>query len=172
MSTFLTFLVIWLTPTTKPYTNPCVGKSPKISNLQTESNYLDWLKCYWIFTDSRGPLDGCWWVDWGRGGCQCVGGTHADMHMYACTCMSNMINNDASMRVAICNFYTCACACMHMHVHMCVDSPYAPRCTPIICLLPKSHQEAKIPKFNKSWTNWDNSILFEDSLPLNSPELI
>ena len=40
---------------------------------------------------------------------------HANMHMHACTCMFNMINMDASMRVAICNFYTCAC----VHVHAC-----------------------------------------------------
>ena len=50
---------------------------------------------------------------------------HADMHMHACTCMFNMINMDASMRVAISNLYICAC--MHIHVQMCVDSPYACR---------------------------------------------
>ena len=55
---------------------------------------------------------------WGRGGCQCVGASHADMHTHAC--MLNMINVDASMRVAICNFYTCA----SVHVHMCgADAP-------------------------------------------------
>ena len=37
---------------------------------------------------------------------------------------------------------------------------------------PQSCREPKTPKFNKSWTNRDNSILFEDSLPLNIPELI
>ena len=59
------------------------------------------------------------------------------MHMYAhtcmhtCTCMSNMlnmINMDASMSAAICNFYTCihVCVCMCMHVHACGDTPHAP----------------------------------------------
>ena len=35
--------------------------------------------------------------------------TCAHMHMHVCThtCMLNMINMDASMSVAICNFYTC-----------------------------------------------------------------
>ena len=61
---------------------------------------------------------------------------HAHTHTHTHTCMLNMINMDASMLVAICNFYTCihVCACMCMHQ--------------------------------------DNSILFEDSLPLNTPELI
>ena len=46
------------------------------------------------------------------------------MHAHAHTCMSNMINMDASMRVAICNFNICAC--VHVHVHMCVDIPMPP----------------------------------------------
>ena len=37
---------------------------------------------------------------------------------------------------------------------------------------PQGRREPKTPKFNKFWTNRDNSILFEDSLPLNIPELI
>ena len=44
------------------------------------------------------------------------------MHTQACThtstCMLNMINMDASMLVAICNFYTC----IHVHVCMCMDA--------------------------------------------------
>ena len=42
------------------------------------------------------------------------------MHMHACmhtpTCMLNMLNMDASMLAAICNFYTC----IHVHACMCV----------------------------------------------------
>ena len=71
--------------------------------------------------------------------------------------------------------YMYTCVCMHVHVHTHGDTPHAPRCpqTPATHLLPpKSHREPKTPKFNKSWTNQDNSILFEDSLPLNTPELI
>ena len=65
-----------------------------------------------------------------------------------------------------------ACACMRVHVHMCggypptTPHPHPP--TPH----PQSRREPKTPKFNKSWTNRDNSILFEDSLPLNIPKLI
>ena len=50
-----------------------------------------------------------------------MGVSYACMHMHAhtCThartCMLNMINMDASMSVAICNFYTC------IHVHACVS---------------------------------------------------
>ena len=77
---------------------------------------------------------------------------------------SIMIN----MLVAICNFlHVCMCMC----VHMCGDTPNVTR-TPTHLPPPQSCREPKTPKFNNSWTNWDNSILFEDSLPLNTPELI
>ena len=58
--------------------------------------------------------------------------THAHTCMHACTCMLNMLNMDASMSVAICNFYTCinvcVCMCMHVYVHECVcwDTPHMP----------------------------------------------
>ena len=120
----------------------------------------------------------------------CRGMSHACTHAHACThtharthartCMLNMLNMDASMSAAICNFYTCinvrvcvcACACVRMHVHVCGDTPHAPRCPPTHLPPPQSRREPKTPKFNKSLTNRDNSILFEDSLPLNIPELI
>ena len=63
----------------------------------------------------------------------------------------------------------CACACMCMCGG---NTPHAPRCPPTHLPPPQSHREPKTPKFNKSWTNRDNLILFEDSLPLNIPELI
>ena len=68
-----------------------------------------------------------------------------------------------------------ACACVHVHVHVFRDTPHAPRCPQPICLLPRaagSRREPKSPKVYKSWTNRDNSILFEKSLSLNIPELI
>ena len=100
---------------------------------------------------------------------------HACMH--TCTCMLNMLNMDASMVTAICNFYTCinVCVCVCACTCMCVcvgTPPHAPRCPPTHLPPPQSCREPKTPKFNKSWTNRDNSILFEDSLPLNIPELI
>ena len=66
---------------------------------------------------------------WGKGGCQCVGGTSC-RHAHEHTCMLNMINMDASMRAAICNFYTCACVHVHACTCMCTcvgTPPHAPR---------------------------------------------
>ena len=104
------------------------------------------------------------------------GVSHACTHVHTCTCMLNMLNMDASMLVAICNFYTCinvhVCMCMCMHVHVCGDTPPCPQIPPTHLPPPQSRREPKTPKFNKSSTNRDNSILFEDSLPLNIPELI
>ena len=63
-------------------------------------------------------------------------------------------------------------ACVRVRVHMCVghppNSPHPHTPTPH----PQGRREPKTPKFNKFWANRDNSILFEDSLPLNIPELI
>ena len=47
-------------------------------------------------------------------GCRDVPCTHA------CTCMLNMINMDASMLTAICNFYTCVCVYVHVCACMCM----------------------------------------------------
>ena len=101
--------------------------------------------------------------------------TRMHTHMHTCTFMLNMLNMDASMSAAICNFYTC----INVHVCMCVcpcacvwGHPPCPQMPPTHLPPPQSHRWPKTPKFNKSWTNWDNSILFEDSLPLNIPELI
>ena len=107
---------------------------------------------------------------WGRGWYGCMGVYHVHMHAHTHTCI-NMINMDASMLAAICNFCTCVCACVHACACMCtcVGAPSPPYTYPPN---PQSCREPKTPKFNKSWTNVDNSILFEDSLPLNIPELI
>ena len=66
-------------------------------------------------------------------------------HTHTPTCMLNMINIDASMLTAICNFYTCihVCVhvCMHVHVHMCRDIPHASKCLqtpPPTCPLPRT----------------------------------
>ena len=139
-------------------------------------------KWFWGST----PLGGGGWVDGGGDGYGCVGECpmHARMHthMHACTHMHvkhvvNMINMDASMSAAICNFYTCinvrVCMCMCAHACACVwGHPPCPQMPPTHLPPPQSCREPKTPKFNKSWTNQDNLILFEDSLPLNIPELI
>ena len=79
------------------------------------------------FTDSEGaPLGGGGgWMDLGGswdgyvGGVQCTHAcTHTHTCMHACTCMFNMINMDASMLAAICNFYTCMHMCMHACAHV------------------------------------------------------
>ena len=85
------------------------------------------------------------------------------------------------MGAAICMklscFSPCVCvrarACMCVHVHVCrVHPPTTSQPPSTHPPHPKSRREPKTPKFNKSWTNRDNSILFEDYLPLNIPELI
>ena len=121
---------------------------------------------------------------WMGVGWVCEGVSHACMHAHThvCmlthyTCMLNMINMDASMLAAICNFYTCihVCACMCVYSHACAyvwRHPHASRHPPTYLPPPQSCREPKRPKFNKSWTNQDISILFKDSLPLNTPEPI
>ena len=67
-----------------------------------------------------------------------------------------------------------ACACVHarMCAHVWGASPNHPPPPSTQPPHPQSRREPKTPKFNKSWTNRDNSILYQDSLPLNIPELI
>ena len=152
-----------------------------------ELKYLDKLKCYQILSDSGGPppwgvTDGWMGVGvgmgvWGDVPCMYA---HTRMHTHARTCMLNMLNMlnmDASMSVAICNFYSCinVCVCMCVHVHACAcvwGHPPMPPDAPTHLPPPQSCREPKTPKFNKSLTYRDNSILFEDSLPLNIPEFI
>ena len=115
------------------------------------------------------PLGGGGWVDGDGGGYGCVGGcpmharmhTYADTHTHTCThartCMLNMLNMDASMLVAICNFYTCinvhVCVCMHAHVCACVwGYPPCPQMPPPpTCPLPRAawrpkHQNSISPE--------------------------
>ena len=102
-----------------------------------------------------GVADG--WMGWGLAwvcwGCLMHACTHAHAHT---TCMLNMLNMDASMLAAICNFYTCinvrVCMCVHVHacacMCMCVGTlPYVPRCPPPTCPLPRA---AGSPKHQNS----------------------
>ena len=136
---------------------------------------------YWFWGST--PLGDGRWVDGSGGGYGGVGGvshthTHAHACRHTCTCMLNMLimlNMDASMSVAICNFYTCIHVCMCVCMHVCGGTPPMPPDAPDhphILPPPQSYREPKTAKFNKSWTNHDNWILFEDSLPLNISELI
>ena len=153
-----------------------VGESPQISNLQTELNYLDWFKCYWIFTDSGGPPRGWqvggleWWWMWGCGGCAMHAHTHTYMHAH--TCMLNMIKwmPPCQWPFAI-SIHVHACLCMHACA--CVwRHLWCPQIPSTHLPPPQRCREPKRPKFNKFWTNQDIPILFEDSLPLNIPEFI
>ena len=130
------------------------------------------------------PPGGGGWLDGGGGGERVHPPMCTHMHMHACalTCIwhHREFPGIPPMKAAICMKLSCL-PCMLVHVHMCVHvcacahvwghpatipHPHPP--TPH----PQSRREPKTPKFNKSWTNRDNSILFEDSLPLNIPELI
>ena len=148
-----------------------------------ELKYLDLFKCYRILTDCGGsPLGGGGWVDGSLGGYGCVRRCviHVHTHMYAyrcthaCTCMLNMINMDASMSAAICNFFTCihvhACVCMHVGTPPCLQLP--PDTPPPTCHLPRATGS---PKHQISITLELIEIIqfcLKIFLPLNIPELI
>ena len=167
-------------PPTKPHTHPWVGNSSQISNLQTELKYLDKLKCYRILSGSGGPppwgvADGWMGVGIGMGvwgmSHACIhththARTHARMHMHVKHAKHGCLHAGGHLQ-----FHSCVC----VYVCACGDTPHAPRypqTPPTHLPPPQSRREPKTPNFNNSWTNRDNSILFEDSLPQNIPELI
>ena len=80
-----------------------------------------------------------------------------------------------AIEIIMFNMYMCVCmhACMCIHVHMSGGTPNHPTSPSTHSLPhPQSCREPKTPKFNKSSTNRDILILFEDSLTLMTPELI
>ena len=137
---------------------------------------------YWFWGSTPwGVADGCMGMGVGMGVWGGVPCTHTCTHTNARMLnMLIMLNMDASMSAAICNFYTCihVCMCVCMHACACACLGGYPPCRqmpltpPHPPAPPQSRREPKTAKFNKSWTNRDNSILFKDSLPLNIPELI
>ena len=116
---------------------------------------------------------------WGGGRYGCVGvcpmhvRMHARTHMHVKHAKHGCLHAGGHLQ-----FYTCvcvrvrACACVCMHVGTPPMPPDTPRHSPTHLPPPQSRREPKTPNFNNSSTNQDNSILFEDSLPLNIPELI
>ena len=59
--------------------------------------------------------------------------------------------------------YMCLCACVYMHMHVwCVEDTPMLADAPTHLPPPQRHREPKTAKFNKSWTNRDDSILFKD----------
>ena len=119
------------------------------------------------------PLGGGAWVDGGGGWWESAPHPCAHAHMYDIIGNSQGFPNGGGHLHEIIMFTTHACACMCMCACTCMctcvgvppNYPPPPSKT-------KSRRKPKTPKFNNSWTNWDNSILFEDFLPLNIPELI
>ena len=132
------------------------------------------------------PHPGGWggWVDGGGGWWQGPPHTraHACTHVHARTRTYDIIGNPwdfpksygGSHLHGIIMFTMHACACVHTRAcaHVWGAPPNHPPPPSTQPPHPESHREPKTPKFNKSWTNRDNSILFEDSLPLNIPQLI
>ena len=136
----------WPQPSTHPPTHqtihPPMGGEFFTDFKSSNRIEISWLvQVLWNFLLILGvPLGGGRWVDKGGGGYGGVGVSHALMHVHACTCMHartcmlnmiNMLNMDASMLVAICNFYTCIHVCMWGH-------PHAPRHPPPTCPLPRA----------------------------------
>ena len=113
----------------------------------------------------QGPPGGEGWVD--GGGRWWEGVPHPHAHTHTCTCIWHHRESLGFPQIQwgwpfAWNYHVYhACMCT------CVGGTPQPPLTPY----PKSHRKPKTPKFNNSWTNRDNSILFEDSLPLNIPEL-
>ena len=182
-------------PPTKLYTHPWVGESPQISNLQTNWNISISSSAieFWLILEvppggwgvggwGGGVMGGCT-PGWGWGWWE--GAPHPYAHARACAHTYVWHHREfpgiPPMGAVICMKLSClphvrvrACTCMHVHAcaHVWGVPPYNPPPPSTPHPHPQSHREPKTPKFNKSWTNQDNSILFEDSLPLNIPELI
>ena len=101
-------------------------------------------------------------------------------HAHACAHVYDIIGNSHGFphggghlhEIIMFTTHTCACMCVHACVYMCTCVGGTPNHSTPTPHPPQSCREPETPKFNNSWTNQDNSILFEDSLPLNIPELI
>ena len=136
------------------------------------------------------------WVDGGGGWWEVAPYTcahaHTCTHAYEHACAYDIIGNPRDFpksnggghlrEITMFTMHTCACVRVRMCACMCTcvggtpNHPPSPSTHPPSPSThpptPKSRRKLKTPKFNNSWTNQDNLILFEDSLPLNIPELI
>ena len=143
------------------------------------------LNFYWF----RGSPRGDGWVGGWRWGlmrrCPLHTHAHARAHTHACACIwhhrefpgiPQKSNGSSHLHeIIMLTTHACVCVCMCACVCMCTcvgGSPQPPPTTIHPTPHPQSCTESKTQKFNKSWTNRDNLILFEDSLSLNIPELI
>ena len=151
----------------------------EVSTDSKSSNGIEISQFVQVLSYPGGWVGGWLGVGLGRG----TPHTCAHVHVHACmctlTCMHVKHDKHGCLRggghLQFPNMFILvfrACASMHMHVHMCRDTPPCPQMPPTHLPPPQSPREPKSTKVYKSWTNWDNSILLEKSLPLNIPELI
>ena len=116
------------------------------------------LNFYWFWGSGGG------WMDGGGGGYRCVGVchahmcTHAYMHTHMHTHMHMHVKHDKHGCLHVGSHLQYLYMCVCMHVYMCGGTPTL--YTSIHPPHPQSHRDPKTPKFNKSWTNRDNSIRF------------
>ena len=168
-------------PPTKLYTHPWVGESStdfKSSNRIEISRLVQVLLNFdWFRGSPPGGGVGGWMGV--RGGGR-VHATHMHTHTYMHAHVYDIIGNSQVFpqwgRPFAWNYHVYhVCVCVRACACMCICVGGIPQLPPTLIHPPphpQSRREPKTPKFNKSWTNRDNSILFEDSLPLNIPELI
>ena len=185
--------MIWPDPTRQPTHPPThqIMHPPMGGGVSTDfksSNRIEIFRLVQVllnFEWFRGsPLGGGGVGGWGWGWWESAPHPHA--HACACTCMCIWHHRESSGFPQIQwgqpfawnyhVYHACmcvrVCACMCMHVHVCGGTPNHPPPPSTHPPTPKSCRKPKTPKFDNSWTNQDNSILFEDSLPLNIPKLI
>ena len=153
-------------------------------NILISSSVIEFLLILGVYPPG-GVTDGCMGVGVGMGVWGGISCTHTCTHMHALMHMHVKHANHTKHgclhvggHLQFLYMYTCVYVHVRACTCMCVcggTSPHAPRCPwhpPSHLPPPQNRREPKTAKFNKSWTNRDNSILFKDSLPLNIPELI
>ena len=177
---FKNFLVFWPDPTHQP-THPSTHPPNYTPTHGWGSLHrFQIFKQNWNISISSTTIE--FWLILRAPGGERVPPTHVHMHTHthtcthACTCIWHhrefpgipQKSNGSSHLHEIIMFTMRTCACMCTCVGAPPNNPHPHPPTPS----PPEPQGAQTPKFNKSWTNRDNSILFEDSLPLNIPKLI
>ena len=136
--------------------------------------YLKLFKTYCIFSDL---VPGSGARDLGGWRCGCVWflpicvHTHTCMYMCMCNAKIYMLRNWKWLLTwwypcLLCSTCVCLCTCMCISACVCM----------CVCVWgfphPPTHPQGGPPhqyKFNKSWTNWGNSILFEDLKSVETP---
>ena len=188
---FLNFKWFDLNPPINPPTHPNQIIHPpmggEVSTDFKSSNRIEISRLVQVllnFEWFQGSPPGGWGVggwEWGvvRG---CIPPMCTCMRMHACARAPTRVWHHREfpgippMGAAICMKLSCL---PHVHVRafacMCTCVEGTPQPPPIPINPPPTPRAAGSPKHQNSispWTNRDNSILFEDSLPLNIPELI